>query len=476
MWMNDPNGMVFYDREYHLFYQHNPEDIVWGPMHWGHAVSKDLVHWEHLPIALYPDEHGLIFSGSAVVDWKNTSGLGSGRNPPLVAIFTYHLMEGEQPGRNDFQTQGIAFSNDKGRTWIKYEDNPVLENPGIRDFRDPKVIWYEERKKWIMVFAAGDHVRFYSSTNLIDWTFESIFGRGIGAHGGVWECPDLFPLEVTGEKKWVLLVSINPGGPNGGSATQYFTGSFDGTTFTNDNPDDKILWLDYGRDNYAGVTWSDIPEDDGRRIFIGWMSNWSYATAVPTGTWCSAMTIARTLELVSTEEGFRLISQPVEEINTIRCNRKQLGAKMLTGESEVVEADLNGATELVLEFKLSNGTQFGWASQFGVKLSNNLGEEMVIGYEPTNNRFFTDRSKAGKSDFNNGFAEVHYAPYANNDNTIKLHLFIDVASAELFAEDGKVVMTDIFFPNEDFNKVTIFAKNGSVKLSSGQFFALLSVW
>jgi fructan beta-fructosidase len=327
-----------------------------------------------------------------------------------------------------------------------------------------------------MVFAAGDHVRFYSSPNLLDWTFESIFGRGIGAHGGVWECPDLFPMEVNGEENWVLLVSINPGGPNGGSATQYFIGNFDGTTFQNDNPDDMILWLDYGGDNYAGVTWSDIPEDDGRRIFMGWMSNWSYATAVPTEAWRSAMTVARTLELTSTDEGHRLISKPVMEMDDIRGNRKQLGKKLLTGESEVMETDLHGPTELILEFKLSNGSQFGLASQFGVKLSNNLGEEMVIGYEPTNGRFFTDRTNAGKADFNDGFAKIHYAPYENNDNTIIMHLLIDVASVELFAEDGKVVMTDIFFPNEEFNKLTIYAKNGSVKLNSAQFIELQSIW
>ncbi len=281
MWMNDPNGMVYYEGEYHLFYQHHPDDVVWGPMHWGHAVSTDLVHWEHLPIALYPDEYGYIFSGSAVVDWKNTSGFGSKHNPPLIAIFTYHDVDGEQAGNNDYQTQGIAYSIDKGRSWTKYENNPVLPNPGIKDFRDPKVIWYEPDQKWIMTLAAHDNVRFYSSPNLKDWIFESEFGKGIGAHGGVWECPDLFPMELDGTQKWVLLVSLNDGGPNGGSGTQYFIGDFDGKTFINDNSKNQILWLDYGRDNYAGVTWSDIPDEDGRRIFMGWMSNWSYAEVVP---------------------------------------------------------------------------------------------------------------------------------------------------------------------------------------------------
>ncbi|HAX96136.1 MAG TPA: hypothetical protein DCY35_06410, partial [Prolixibacteraceae bacterium] len=197
-WMNDPNGMVFYDGEYHLFYQHYPDSTVWGPMHWGHAVSKDLVHWEHMPIALYPDSLGMIFSGSAVVDWKNTSGFGTTGNPPLVSVYTIHNMEQEQAGQNDFQSQGIAYSIDKGRTWEKYEHNPVLPNQGIRDFRDPKVLWHENSQKWIMVLAVQDHIEFYSSPNLKDWTFTGNFGKELGAHGGVWECPDLFQLEVEG--------------------------------------------------------------------------------------------------------------------------------------------------------------------------------------------------------------------------------------------------------------------------------------
>ena len=236
MWMNDPNGMVYFEGEYHLFYQYYPDSTVWGPMHWGHAFSKDLVHWEHLPIGLYPDSLGYIFSGSAVVDWDNTSGFGTNGQPPLIAIFTYHNIEGERAGKNDFQTQAIAYSTDKGRTWIKFEGNPVVPNPGIRDFRDPKVIWHAHTKQWIMVFAAWDHVKIYGSSDLKTWTHLSDFGKNWGSHGGVWECPDLFPMKVEGnqEEKWVLLVSINPGAPNGGSGTQYFIGHFDGTKFSID--------------------------------------------------------------------------------------------------------------------------------------------------------------------------------------------------------------------------------------------------
>jgi fructan beta-fructosidase len=278
-WMNDPNGMVYFEGEYHLFYQHYPDSSVWGPMHWGHAVSADLVHWENLPIALYPDSLGYIFSpwsiGTTPVAWVKNG------QPPLVAVFTYHNAEGEKAGRNNYQTQGIAYSNDKGRTRTKYARNPVVADPGIRDFRDPKVRWDEGTKQWLMVLAAQNQVKFYRSSDLKNWQHLSDFGKQWGGHGGVWECPDFFPMKVgnTAQTKWVLLLNINPGGPNGGSGTQYFVGSFDGKSFHLDDTfaravaNEKAVWLDYGRDNYAGVTWSDVPEADGRRLFMGWMSN-----------------------------------------------------------------------------------------------------------------------------------------------------------------------------------------------------------
>ena len=256
-WMNDPNGMVYFEGEYHLFYQSYPDSTIWGPMHWGHAISSDMVHWEHLPIALYPDDHGYIFSGSVVIDHLNSSGLGTEENPAMVAVFTYHDPEGEKSGRNNFQTQGIAYSLDKGRSWQKHKSNPVLKNPGIRDFRDPKVFWHDETDKWIMTLAVLDRIHFYGSKNLTSWEFLSEFGMKSGSHDGVWECPDLIelPVEGTNESRWVLLVSINPGGPNGGSATQYFTGDFNGQEFINKSDESVTRWLDYGTDNYAGVTW-----------------------------------------------------------------------------------------------------------------------------------------------------------------------------------------------------------------------------
>eukprot|EP01037_Dinobryon_pediforme_P007080 gene7080-7144_t len=260
-------------------------------MHWGHAISKDLVHWKELPIALYPDSLGYIFSGSAVVDSNNTSGFG------------------EKAGRNDFQNESIAYSLDEGNTWTKYNGNPVLKNPGIRDFRDPKVMWYSKEKKWVMTLATLDHITFYSSPNLKEWKKESEFGKEIGAHGGVWECPDLFPLKLDGQTYWVLIANINPGGPNGGSATQYFVGEFDGNKFI--AADQKTRWLDYGPDEYAGITWSNT---GSRKIFLGWMSNWQYANQVPTQKWRNAMTIPRELALKQVKREILIAAKPVDEL------------------------------------------------------------------------------------------------------------------------------------------------------------------
>ncbi|HUQ97310.1 MAG TPA: glycoside hydrolase family 32 protein, partial [Chitinophagaceae bacterium] len=308
-WMNDPNGLVFFDNTYHLFYQYYPDSTVWGPMHWGHATTTDLLHWQHQPIALYPDSLGYIFSGSAVVDSANTSGFGKDGIVPLVAIFTHHDPNGEKRGTSTYQNQSLAYSLDKGQTWTKYAGNPVLKNPGIRDFRDPKVRWHAETKKWILTLATLDRITFYSSPNLKDWTRESEFGETVGAHGGVWECPDLLPLTYKGETVWVLIVNINPGGPNGGSATQYFTGRFDGKTFTPLATDTR--WLDYGPDEYAGITWSNTGT---RTLFIGWMSNWQYAEKVPTAKWRSATTIPRDISLEKVGDKYLVRSLPVPEL------------------------------------------------------------------------------------------------------------------------------------------------------------------
>lgn len=484
-WMNDPNGMVFYDNEYHLFYQYYPDSTVWGPMHWGHAVSSDLLHWGHLPIALYPDSLGYIFSGSAVVDWKNTSGLGSGDKPPLVAIYTYHDAIAEKAGKTDYQTQGLAYSNDRGRTWTKYRLNPIVKNPGIKDFRDPKVFWHEESQKWIMTLAVYDHVSFYSSPDLKTWKFESDFGNDIGFHEGVWECPDLFQLKVTGEDKlkWVLLLSINPGGPNGGSATQYFVGNFDGHKFFSETPmfvtsgiphPPSGVWLDGGRDNYAGVTWSDIPKTDGRRIFMGWMSNWLYGMKVPTIKWRSAMTIPRELTLHRHQFfGFRLHSTPVKELEKLRAQHFYQENKMISLDLDLTSTLGFGPSQMeaVLEIEVPDTS-----AKFGIELSNNKGELYRIGFDASNRQYFSDRTKSGKVDFADGFADkIIVSKRHASVSTMKWHIFFDVASVEFFGDDGATVMTEIFFPNEDFNQLKFFVEKGTFSLKKADFYSLNSI-
>ncbi|WP_210464729.1 glycoside hydrolase family 32 protein [Rufibacter roseolus] len=471
-WMNDPNGMVYHNGEFHLFYQHHPDSSVWGPMHWGHAVSKDLVRWENLPIALYPDSLGTIFSGSAVFDQQNTSGLGTASNPPLVAIYTYHLTAGEKAGRKDFQTQGIAYSTDNGRTWKKHPKNPVLPNPGQKDFRDPKVSWHNASKQWVMALAVGDHIEFYGSKNLTSWQKLSQFGgKGIGHHGGVWECPDLFPLTVDGQQKWVLFVSINPGGPQGGSATQYFVGNFNGKEFQWDRKPATPQWVDEGADNYAGVTWSNVPATDGRRLFLGWMSNWQYAEVVPTEVWRSAMTIPRELKLVSRPAGYRLTSTPVKELQTLRSKTVALKAQQLTNQLDLDQAAGLDSPLLELELNLDMAA----SDEVTLRFSNGKGEHLDVGYSKKAQQLFIDRSKAGKVSFKPEFAARHTAPLPLDNNKLRLHLFLDVASVEVFANNGIGVMTDIFFPTENFTQVAMISKGGRV-LDGSKVHVLRSIW
>jgi fructan beta-fructosidase len=459
-WMNDPNGMVYFKGEYHLFYQHYPDSTVWGPMHWGHAVSKNLIQWEELPIALYPDSLGYIFSGSAVVDKNNTSGFGKNGEAPLVAMFTYHDMAIEKAGKINIESQGIAYSLDKGRTWTKYTNNPVIKNPNIRHFRDPKVIWHEATKQWIVTLAVKDHVEFYASKDLKNWQKAGEFGKTEGAHGGVWECPDLFPLTVDGStvEKWVLIVNLNPGAPNGGSGGQYFVGTFDGNTFKNDNKTTDILWIDYGKDNYATVTWSDVPD---RRVSIGWMSNWEYANKVPTGLWRSATTLPRELALKTTEKGVRLFQKPVKEVETLRGGKTDL--KPISISDPINLNPTAKCTELNLTVDLSKSE-----GDFEIIASNSKAENIKIGYEKATNRFYIDRTEGGKKDFDKGFAGRHYAPRTATSPLLTLNIHLDVASVELFADDGETAMTDVFFPNEDFNQISLTGKKGSVYLKEGR--------
>lgn len=457
-WTNDPNGMVYSNGTYHLFFQYFPGGTTWGPMHWGHTISKDLIHWQEQPVALYPDSLGYIFSGSAVADLHNTSGFGKGGKTPLVAIYTNHDPKGEHDGKNDFQNQSIAYSLDEGKTWTKYSGNPVLKNPGIRDFRDPKVNWNETVKKWIMTLATQDHITFFSSPDLKSWTKESEFGKTLGAHGGVWECPDLLAFDHQGKKVWVLIVNINPGGPNKGSATQYFTGDFDGHTFT---PDDSLTkWIDYGADEYAGITWSNTGK---RHVFLGWMSNWMYANEVPTKTWRNAMTIPRELALVKENRHFYVSSLPVKELQASartvsrRTNFKANGdVYMCTGP-------------LYLTMKADELKDFAMSFHYGA------GAELVIGFDKASNTWFIDRTTTGEHGFNKEFAARHTAPRIATGKELELTLVVDETSVEMFADHGVITMTDIFFPNAPLQKISITAVK-ELLIRQWQLSQLKSIW
>jgi len=429
-WMNDPNGMVYLNGKYHLFFQYNPDSTIWGPMHWAHAISKDMIHWEEQPIALYPDSLGTIFSGSAVIDKDNTAGFGKNA---MVAIFTHHNKKIEDQKTGLHQYQSLAYSTDEGKTWTKYAGNPVLPNPGIWDFRDPKVMWHAATGKWIMTLATKDRITFYSSPDLKKWAKESEFGEKLGAHGGVWECPDLFPLELNGKTHWVLLVSINPGGPNGGSATQYFTGDFDGKFFK--PASEKQKWMDYGTDNYAGVTFSNTGT---RKVLMGWMNNWNYANVVPTKAWRGATTLPRDLTLKKVGEEIYLTSTPVTELSKL--------------EKVVFERKgLTGINSLDLSIGLIEGKgtrvemQVNSPGDFSLELGDGKNQRLIIGFEQ-NKGYFIDRSNAGNGAFEKNFAKKHFSPRISNADYKKIIVFIDAASVELFADDGLTAMTEVFFP------------------------------
>ena len=465
-WMNDPNGLVFYKGEYHLFYQHNPFGNSWGHMSWGHAVSKDLVHWQHLPVALAEENGVMIFSGSAVVDWNNTSGLCKGSDLKdkscLVAIYTAHI-----EGKN--QSQHIAYSNDRGRTWTKFAGNPVID-VGYKDFRDPKVFWHEATKRWVMVVSVSKEqkVRFYGSPNLEQWELLSEFGpAGVKHDGMLWECPDLFELPVEGQpgkKRWVLIVNINPGGIAGGSGGQYFVGNFDGRKFTNDNPGDTALFVDHGKDFYAGVTFSDAP--NGRRILIGWMSNWHYAGKEPTSPFRTAQSIPRVLSLRQTVAGIRLIQQPIAELKTLRNNAAALKAVNILANSAPKELLVGDALELVAEYEV------GKDSAALIRLRSEL-SETVVGYDTATGKMFIDRTRSGDVGFHPNFAGRHEVALAPKQGRIKLHVFVDRSSVEVFGNDGEAALTDRIFPPSPKQRVELA---GNAKCLLLQGWELRSIW
>lgn len=445
-WTNDPNGMFYKDGEYHLYYQHNPYGTRWGNMHWGHAVSKDLCKWKHMPDAIAPDPIGAIFSGSSVVDKDNTAGFG---HDAVVAIYTSF---------KGYQVQSIAHSSDNGATFSTYEKNPVWADASFVDSRDPKVRWYAPTSRWIMTLATGQTVTFYESKDLKKWDKLSDFGTGVGAHGGVWECPDLFPLTYNGREKWVLLVSINPGAPNGGCATQYFIGDFDGRTFKADRLP-YPLWVDYGCDNYAGVTWSNVPR--GRILFLGWMSNHDYANFVPTHYFRNSMTIPREMKLVHNGKHVVLASYPACEIEKMRVERHSVQDAVISDTHLVsgVAAMSRGVYDM--EFTLTPSSN----APFGFTLMNDADEQVVFIFDRAQGVLAVDRAKSGNTTFYPKFyVESITSPLSSRDS-YHVRLLIDKASSELFINGGESVQTNIFFPSAPFNRIRFDSSEGSVKLS-----------
>lgn len=433
-WMNDPNGMFYKDGVYHLYFQYNPYGSVWGNMHWGHSTSTDLMHWNFEGCAIVPDAWGAIFSGSCVVDHNNTAGFGKGA---VVAFYT----SAKATPWGDVQSQSMAYSLDNGKTFTKYEGNPILTS-SEKDFRDPKVFWYAPGKHWVMMLAVGQHMEIYSSVNLKEWKKESEFGAMQGAHGGVWECPDLveIPVEGTREKKWVLICNLNPGGPFGGSAAQYFVGSFDGKKFVNESPT-QTKWMDWGKDNYATVTWNNAP--DGRCIALGWMSNWQYANNVPTRQYRSANTLARDLTLYREGQELFLKSTPSVEVKKARGKKVSIPSFKVSEKHEIVNLfeDNQGAYEV--EILIQNAG----ASKIAFCLLNDKGEKVSMYYDLNRKQFVMDRSESGTVDFSKDFPAVTVAP-ANVDKELVLRLFVDRSSIEAFGEDGKFVMTNLVFPSQ----------------------------
>ena len=418
-WMNDPNGMFYKDGVWHLYFQYNPYGSQWENMTWGHSTSTDLIHWTFQGAPIEADAWGTIFSGSAVVDHNNTAGFGKGA---VVAMYT-------SAGEN--QTQSIAYSNDNGQTFTKYDGNPVLTS-NTPDYRDPHVFWNEDIKRWNMIMAEGQHMDIYSSADLKEWKLESQFGAEYGNHGGVWECPDLMKMKVRGtdQYKWMLLCNINPGGPFGGSATQYFVGQFDGHKFTCESAPEVTKWMDYGKDHYATVTFDNAP--DGRHVAMAWMSNWQYANQVPTMQFRSANSVPRDLDLYEYQGQTYCGVTPSPELAAARPKK---ATKTLTEACEMVVTLKGNAT---------------------ITLANDKGEQVVMTYDEKSRTFAMDRTKSGQKEFSDDFAALTVAPV--HGKMSQLRLFIDRSSIEAFDADGKMAMTNLVFPTKPYNKVLVKGK------------------
>ena len=468
-WMNDANGLFYKDGVYHLYYQYNPYACVWGNMHWGHSTSKDMVHWEHQPVAIWRDGYGHIFSGSTVVDYANTAGFGPGA---VVAFYSSYNTE-----REFIQTQCLAYSLDNGQTFTKYDGNPVLTPfDGIKDFRDPKVFWYETEQKWIMIVSADKEMRFYSSKNLREWDYMSGWGEGYGVQPRQFECPDFFQLTTAeGETKWVMIVNVNPGCFFGGSATQYFVGEFDGRTFTCDSPKETVKWLDWGKDHYATVCFSNTGD---RVIAVPWMSNWQYGTIVPSKYFRSANAVPRELGLFKDGKEFYVSAFPVPELAGLEKGSRTVDGVVATaGKPQKVRLfeSTDGAYELEFEISVPAAGKAGW------RLTNAAGEAVDMYFDAALQRFVMDRTASGLVDFArrsttheienhdrrktnsmhyvNDFALATWAPMTvKGRHSVKI--LYDLTSLEVFVDGGRVVMTNLVFPNEPYDALEVYADKG----------------
>jgi fructan beta-fructosidase len=452
-WLNDPNGLVWYDGEYHLFFQYNPEGSEWGNMSWGHAVSADLVHWTELPIAWPYTVVEHVFSGCVVVDHHNTSGLGADEHPAMVALYTaHHPVTGHQ-------AQALAWSVDRGRTWTRHPGNPVLDI-GSTEFRDPKVFWYEPGGHWVMAVAlpVEQVIRFYRSGDLLEWSHLSDF-FSTGSEPGLWECPDLFELPVEGERddtRWVLLVSLGPGGGGDWLGTQYFVGTFDGRRFIADVPSKRGSRLDHGADFYAAVSFTDAPAR--QRLVMGWMNNWSYAASTPTGSFRGSMATPRTVTLREVDGRVRPVQRPVATLASLRTvSYSHPPAALAAGVTPL--ADVTGDI-----FEIRAVIRLAGAERVGFHVRVGEDERTVVGYDAASSSLFVDRRLSGRRDVDPAFPAVHTAPLPAVEGVVTLTVLVDRASVEVFGGGGESVITDQIFPSADSTGLALFADGGVADL------------
>ena len=470
-WINDPNGLVYHNGEYHLFYQYNPFGAKWGHMSWGHSVSSDLIHWKTLPVAMYEEKNPkdndttMIFSGSAVIDKENSSGFANGsQKTPLVAVYTSYVHNSSNP---KVQHQSIAYSNDDGLSWTKYSGNPVIDIKSL-EFRDPKVFWYEPQQKWVMAVLKPEvhQAQLYSSKNLKEWTYMSSWG-GAGNTERIWECPDLFEMNVKGtnEKKWVMLVSCGHA-QRGFPGMQYFIGNFDGTKFTPDHNYSKPTYLDFGKDFYAAVTYNNTPND--RKILVGWMNNWEYANDIPTGkVWRGSYAIPRELSLVRTGNELKLIQQPVAEMNALKQEVFSLENKHVATNLDLSYRGDSYQVELIIEP--------GEAKAAGIKILKSNNEETIIKYDNVLKQLQLDRSKSGNVNFHPKFSSVETADVSLQNELIRLNILVDRSVVEVFANDGLATISDLVFPLQKEGGIQLFSEGGKANFHSVKIWKMKAV-